>query len=281
MTYGELYDLAKGRLALAGNESANFDIFCLMSKSFGISRSDFILTKDKEADAKEIPSFLSDLTKRESGYPLQYVLGEWEFMGLPFYVGEGVLIPRPETELLVEFALDKIDKAGGPVIYDLCSGTGCIAISVALNRPNATIYAVETSDSASEFLNKNIKRLSANNVNAVKSDVLKGPGILGLPKPDVILCNPPYIKTQELPGLQKEVQFEPSVALDGGIDGLIFYKLINKRWFKTLNDGGFAAFECGYDQAEEIVNIFAKDSETKFEIIPDYAGINRFVCFWK
>lgn len=206
--------------------------------------------------------------RRISGEPLQYILGEWEFYSLPFIVGKGVLIPRPETELLVDLALKYI-KENSRVI-DLCSGSGAIAVAVAKNS-NAKVYALEKYSQAVEYLQKNIA-LNKANVMVIQQDLFE---FTSQEKFDIIISNPPYIKSEVLPSLQKEVQHEPMSALDGGKDGLIFYRHIASMK-SLLNRGGKIIVEIGYDQADDVTEIF-KQNGLITETVIDLSGVQRVI----
>lgn len=206
--------------------------------------------------------------RRISGEPLQYILGEWEFYSLPFIVGKGVLIPRPETELLVDLALKYI-KENSRVI-DLCSGSGAIAVAVAKNS-NAKVYALEKYSQAVEYLQKNIA-LNKANVMVIQQDLFE---FTSQEKFDIIISNPPYIKSEVLPLLQKEVQHEPMSALDGGKDGLIFYRHIASMK-SLLNRGGTIMVEIGYDQADDVTEIF-KQNGLITETVIDLSGVQRVI----
>ena len=223
----------------------------------------------------DIETYFDLLNRRINGEPLQYILGEWEFMGLPFKVGRGVLIPRPETEILVEFAIDFLKKKNAPVVFDLCSGSGCVAISVAKFCPDATVYAVEKSDIAFEYLEKNISLNGVNNVKAVKGDIFDKELLLGI-SPDLILSNPPYIRSNEIDRLQEEVKREPAMALDGGEDGYIFYRSLAKDWIHLIKKSGALACECGEDQTQYICDLFS-ESSAEVKEYKDYSGLPRGV----
>lgn len=225
-------------------------------------------------EAKELlNAFKSDvldlkIKQRLSGVPLQYLLGEWEFYSLPMLVGSGVLIPRPETELLIDIAKTLIDK--NSVCIDLCSGSGAIAITINKTIGSKT-YALEKYEDALSFLEKNIA-LNGADVTIIKEDVFKFSTDL---KFDLIISNPPYIKTDDLPLLQKEVSFEPKTALDGGKDGLMFYKHISS--FKSmLKENGAILFEVGFDQADDVCEILTKNG-FKTKIFKDLSGVQRAV----
>jgi len=205
-------------------------------------------------EAKELVNSFSGeelekaVNRRLKGEPLQYILGEWEFYSLPFFVGSGVLIPRPETELLVDLILENLKD--NQTVIDLCSGSGGVAVAVAKNS-GANVYALEKYPNAINYLEKNIALNNAK-VNVIKEDIFNfDPNV----KFDIIASNPPYIKSGDLAFLQKEVQFEPMTALDGGEDGLMFYRHI-ATLKKHLNKGGKIMVEVGYDIVSEVENLF-------------------------
>lgn len=275
MTISELEKFGSQKLRASGKENSDFDARCLLEFVLNLNPTQYLLNRSEEVDSVCAEKFLSLVERRSNGEPLQYILGKWEFMGLPFYVGEGVLIPRPETEMLVEFALDFLKDKKNPVVFDLCSGSGCIAISVAKHLPNAKIYAVEKSDLAFPYLKKNIWLNCVFNVSAVHGDIFDST-LLSDIKPDLILSNPPYIRSPEIASLQSEVRNEPSMALDGGEDGLIFYREIANGWLDRLGTGGAIAAECAEDQTEDIIRMFSE--KTKYaEAFNDLSGLPRTV----
>ena len=275
MTVNELYRQGAEMLDYAFIENAFFDARWLIECAMGIDSTEFALKKDKQVSKKEEVKFLSFIRRRISGEPLQYILGKWEFMGYEFTVGEGVLIPRPETELLVDFAKDFLSSKQNPVVLDLCAGSGCIGISVAKLFPKAKVYLVEKSDEAFAYLKKNIKLNKAKNAEAVMGDICDS-SLLSSVSPDLILSNPPYIKTNEIDTLQKEVRREPRMALDGGEDGYCFYNVLAENWLPKLKSGGMLAAECGEAQAEDISQMFfLAGYET--DTINDLSGIQRVV----
>lgn len=275
MTISELEKLGSQKLRASGKENSDFDARCLLEFVLNLNPTQYLLNRSEEVDSVCAEKFLSLVERRSNGEPLQYILGKWEFMGLPFYVGEGVLIPRPETEMLVEFALDFLKDKKNPVVIDLCSGSGCIAISVAKHLPNAKVYAVEKSDLAFPYLKKNIWLNCVFNVSAVHGDIFDRT-LLSDIKPDLILSNPPYIRSPEIASLQSEVRNEPSMALDGGEDGLIFYREIANGWLDRLGTGGAIAVECAEDQTEDIIRMFSEKTQYA-EAFNDLSGLPRTV----
>lgn len=275
MTISELEKLGSQKLRASGKENSDFDARCLLEFVLNLNPTQYLLNRSEEVDSVCAEKFLSLVERRSNGEPLQYILGKWEFMGLPFYVGEGVLIPRPETEMLVEYALDFLKDKKNPVVIDLCSGSGCIAISVAKHLPNAKVYAVEKSDLAFPYLKKNIWLNCVFNVSAVHGDIFDRT-LLSDIKPDLILSNPPYIRSPEIASLQSEVRNEPSMALDGGEDGLIFYREIANGWLDRLGTGGAIAVECAEDQTEDIIRMFSEKTQYA-EAFNDLSGLPRTV----
>lgn len=275
MTISELEKLGSQKLRASGKENSDFDARCLLEFVLNLNPTQYLLNRSEEVDSVCAEKFLSLVERRSNGEPLQYILGKWEFMGLPFYVGEGVLIPRPETEMLVEYALDFLKDKKNPVVIDLCSGSGCIAISVAKHLPNAKVYAVEKSDLAFSYLKKNIWLNCVFNVSAVHGDIFDRT-LLSDIKPDLILSNPPYIRSPEIASLQSEVRNEPSMALDGGEDGLIFYREIANGWLDRLGTGGAITVECAEDQTEDIIRMFSEKTQYA-EAFNDLSGLPRTV----
>lgn len=274
----EVYKNTIKRLNEAGIENAAFDAKILFEHVFSLSYSDILLNPDISFSEENVNELERLSEERINGRPLQYIIGKWEFMGFEFSVGEGVLIPRSETEILVEYTVEKLRNVQSPVIYDLCSGSGCIGLSVKKMLPTARVFMVEISDKALYYLNKNRENLNLmKDTCVIKGDITKGfEAFSALPKPDVILSNPPYIKSDEIKTLQSEVQREPSLALDGGEDGFDFYRVLSEKWLPYLNDGGYIGVECGEQQADEIAAMFMKHCDES-EILNDYSYIQRVV----
>ena len=258
----------------ANVEDAGFDCLQLFAHFTGFDRGRLIADGDAPLTEEQVNAFLAAADRRCKGEPLQYILGEWEFYSLPFTVGEGVLIPRADTEILVDETLRLLEDVANPRVADLCAGSGCIGISIAKNRPDAAVTAVEFSDRAMEYLTQNIARNRADNVTVQKADVLAGTGeISGL---DLIVSNPPYIPTKDIDGLSVEVHHEPAMALDGGADGLTFYRAILEKWSNALNPNGMMAFEVGIDQAQEVAELMSRYFEQIY-IVPDLNQVPRVV----
>lgn len=275
MTVSELFD--EGVAALNGSEieDSEFNARCMLEDILGLRTAEFFLCRGREINDSDENTFHKMIQRRIDGEPLQYILGQWEFMGFPFYVGSGVLIPRPETEMLVDFAVDFLQKKESPVVLDLCSGSGCIAVSVAKLVKNSTVYAVEKSEKAFKYLQKNIELNGTAGVHAVLGDIFDRELLLDV-VPDLILSNPPYIRSADINSLQREVQKEPKTALDGGMDGYDFYREIVASWLPRLKLGGAIAVECAEDQTVEISKMFSRICGT-VKAANDFSGLPRIV----
>ena len=264
-------------LSKAGVEDAAFDAGCLLLEVLNapgrvltpelLSRT---LLQDEEARLNAL------CARRSAGEPLQYLLGEWEFYGLPIQVGKGVLIPRPDTETLVEAALMALRGKVNPQIADLCSGSGCVAIALKKSLPGATVFAVEASDQAMPYLRQNAAQNAAK-LTILQGDVLLKSTAARFAALDCIVCNPPYLTAADLSHLQREVAFEPTLALAGGEDGLRFYRSMPALWWDALASGGTLAFEIGAGQEEDVLGFLRAAGYEHTGLTPDLAGIIRVV----
>lgn len=273
MTVAQAIESSTRKLQGAGLEDAAFEARELVAALCPFPRGQLNLHRSEPFE--RIGKLEEMLGRRLNREPLQYILGEWEFMSLTFHVGEGVLIPRPETELLAEFAIRQCGNRPFR-IADLCSGSGCIGISVAKACPNAHVWLVEKSERAFGYLNENIRLNQAENVTPVLGDIFDPD--LRLPEApfDVLLSNPPYIRTGELPVLQREVQYEPSAALDGGADGMEFYRGIAAHYSERVRRGGWLGLEFG-DGQEQMVQALFEPHFSHCEIACDLSGIPRML----
>ncbi len=274
MTVVEL--LQRGRELLRENNIDNYanEARWIFEAVFECGREYAVFHANDEADADKSAEYLKKTEQRASGTPVQYVIGSWDFYGESFFVGEGVLIPRPETELLVDFACDYLKDKINPVVFDLCAGTGCIGLTIARLNPHAKVFLVEKSADAMKYLQRNADKFALTNVQIISGDIFRGFDAFDISKPDLILSNPPYINSGDIAGLQSEVLKEPAMALDGGKDGLDFYKAIAEKWLTHC--GGAIAVECGEGQAESIRAIFSNQCAETFSI-RDFNDIERVV----
>ena len=269
---------ATARLTAAGCEDAAFDARCLLEDFGGLPRGH--AAEDTPLTEAQINALDHALAQREAGRPLQYILGAWDFLALTLTVGEGVLIPRPDTELLCEVAADRLRGKAAPRVLDLCAGSGCVGIGVASLCPTAQVTEVELSDAALGYLKQNVARYPQYAVAVRQADVLTDYAAFDGPF-EAILSNPPYIPTADLPTLQREVRHEPQMALDGDADGLKFYRTIAEHWCGKLADDGFVAVEVGIGQADDVVALFAAQGLENTAVFKDAAGIPRVVLAQK
>lgn len=277
MTLTQVYLQGKRLLTESGIDSPAFDAMCIFKFCFGMGRQGLILHGSNIADGKKSAKFFEMIDQRSKRRPLQYIIGAWEFMGVEFKLGEGVLIPRDDTEVLVSEILALTKTIKKPKLLDLCAGPGTIAITFAKRRVDASVFALELSEVALKYLQQNINLNAVKNVTPLPFDVLFDADKFNFDGFDIIVSNPPYIATSELKRLQKEVLNEPLMALDGGSDGLMFYRAIAENWVKFLRPGGHLCVEVGFGQAFAVLDIFKSAGLDSIEIIRDLNGINRVV----
>ncbi|MDE6659592.1 MAG: peptide chain release factor N(5)-glutamine methyltransferase [Eubacterium sp.] len=270
MILSEAYNYGVYFLSANGVDEADFKALCLCCHCAGIKNSEYEIHKNE--DLIIMKKFADMLWQIKSGEPLQYVLGKWDFYESEFYVGKGVLIPRPETEELTELVIKSAKKLNHPVVADLFSGSGCIGISVAKAVPSATVSCVEKSKEALFYLLKNAENVS--NVKVINADINNPSEIENV---DIIVSNPPYIKSSDISALQSEVQQEPTMALDGGEDGLDFYRVIAEKWSGKLKDNGMLFLEIGEDQGDDVYRILDMQGFKEIEVLKDIYGNNRMV----
>lgn len=247
-------------------------LLCFVLK---MRKEEIVVYGTKELTKKEEEEYQNSIQKLEEGYPLQYITHHQEFMKLDFYVDEKVLIPRADTEITVEEVIwYSKNKPKNLCILDLCTGSGAIAISLGKYLPNCEIVAVDISEEALKIAKKNAKQNEVNNITFVQSNLFEK--IRGTF--DIIVSNPPYIKTRVIETLEPQVQKEPILALDGGGDGLMFYRKILTKGGTYLKQDGAIFLEIGYDQKEEVVNIIQETKEyVEIQTKKDLSGNNRMV----
>ena len=241
-------------LLSAISNNAKFEIDQIIMHFLKINKNDLLLKAYEDIDESLLEKLQNALIKRLDREPLQYILGEWEFYGLRFFCGKGCLIPRIETETLVDMAIELMPK--NSKLLDLCTGSGCICISVLNNRPDVSGTAVDISSEALKFAQRNASYHHMDTrIKFVCEDIK-----YYVPEEayDVIVSNPPYIKSNDIMSLSPEVKKEPEIALDGGEDGLDFYKVISKRYYGYLRQGGYVLLETGYDIAQDVAEVFEK-----------------------
>ncbi len=251
----------------------------IVGEVLGLARAELYLNRDGTLTASEASSIEKILTDRLSGKPLQYILGHQQFRYLDIKCAEGVLIPRPETELLVEVALGELENLGGArSVLDIGTGSGAIALSIAYEYEDACVCAVDISTRALALARDNVVLNGlADRVEVIESDLFSGVAHLKGTL-DMVVSNPPYIPCSEIASLQREVTFEPRSALDGGEDGLAFYRKIVYGSPEFLKQGGFLLFEVGINQSEpvrELIEDTGWFADT--DVLCDYQGIERIV----
>ena len=269
-----LFDECRKDLEKSGNPDARFDVLCIFQDMLGDAHPLFRPSEPVDISTERR---IRDLVgKRLSGYPLQYLLGQWEFFGCPVKVGEGVLIPRPDTETLVEQILDICGRyrLASPVIADLCSGSGCIAIALKKHIPGAKVFAAELSDDALVYLKQNAA-INNTDIEIIQGDVLDEEFCRNFRDIDIIVSNPPYLTAEEMKSLQTEVSFEPETALYGGTDGLDFYRRMTAVWKDSLRQSGWLAYEFGMGQHDAVKKLLENNSFTDIELRTDGGGIIR------
>lgn len=277
-TIGELLDKASKELKEENIDTYILDAQLLLGNVLAKDKLYIITNRDKNVSLKDEKEYFELIEKRKNKMPIKYILGETEFMGLDFNVEEGVLIPRGDTEILVEEVLSIIKEEDELNVCDLCSGSGAIGISIANYRKKINVEEIDFYEVPEKVTKKNIiKHGLESRVKFIKSDLLKEPINQGK-KYDVIVSNPPYIKADEISNLMDDVKkYEPHTALDGGDDGLVFYKRIIEESKTTLNNEGVLAFEIGYDQGEEVSNLMKEAGFYNIKLVKDLAGLDRVV----
>lgn len=275
MTVRDYYINAKNLLQKSGIEDFAYDARLILENILSIGHNEWLISLNKTIPSEKLALLDEKLEKRQNRYPLQYILGEWNFYKYSFKVGEGVLIPRSDTEILVEKCCEYLKTVKQPKVLDLCAGSGCIGISIAKDFPQSAVFAVEKFDSALEYLNRNIEHNNATNVTVIKGDVLAGDGSDGVY--NLIVSNPPYIPPCEMEIISPETRFEPKTALLGGQDGMLFYKAIVKEYKNSLTKGGMLAFEVGINEDRKVAEILKTADFKNITVTKDFNGINRVV----
>lgn len=278
-TYNDLYLDTRQMLRQAGVAAAQLEARELLC--FAADKSREQLYRDMPLYAPDhIVSRFRELVKRRlAGEPVAYLIGEWEFYGITLDVCRDVLIPRPDTEALVERGIDfAAGLSGVSRVLDLCTGSGCVGLALAQHCPNSRVILADWSEDALRVCRQNIRRCGLTaRVSTTRVDALE-PAPSGLWDFDLIVCNPPYIPSGDIPGLERSVRdYEPRLALDGGRDGLDFYRSVAAGWKSALRLGGKLCFEVGFDQWEAVEQILADNRYECIVSTPDAAGRWRVV----
>ena len=278
-TYNNLYLDTRARLKKAGIEGAQLEARELIC---------YAADKSWEQFYRDMPLYVSGelerrvetlVQRRLDGEPVAYIVGEWEFYGLPLDISSDVLIPRIDTEVLAERGILRARGAGtGARVLDLCAGSGCVGLAVAANAPDCRVVLGELSEGALRVCKQNVRRNGLNaRVTCLSVDAMQPPPST-LWDFDVIVCNPPYIPTGDISGLDHSVKdFEPHMALDGGTDGLDYYRFIAAKWKSAIRLGGALIFEVGIGQAPDVEEILAQNGFDQIQTTADTQGIWRVV----
>lgn len=274
-TIFKVYNETKEKLKSFGIEDYGFEARVIMRHITGFDNKKIMMNYNAALNAHELKKLEDIILKRQARYPLQYILGEWSFYGRTFKVGDGVLIPRPDTEIVVETALDLIKGIKSPRVLDLCAGSGAIGLTLALERPDSNVILLEKYKTALQYTELNKELLSAENADCICGNVFSGDCADN--KFDLIVSNPPYVCKPDMANLQPEVRYEPQTALCPGSDELLFYKEIIKNYKNSVNSGGAFCFEVGVNQAQRVKSILESAELLDVESKKDYAGIDRVV----
>ncbi|MCX7694401.1 MAG: peptide chain release factor N(5)-glutamine methyltransferase [Caloramator sp.] len=260
------------------SDTPQLDAEVLLSSALGKDRVYLIIHRDDVLDSDILEKYKGYVERRKKGEPVAYIINKREFYGYEFYVEKGVLIPRPDTEILVEEVIKRSRAYKNPTIVDVGCGSGAISVTLAKEIEGSRVFALDLMDTPIKVTKINAKRLGVEDrVTVLKSDVFENLNKDLEGKVDIIVSNPPYIKDEVIPTLMIDVKdYEPYEALSGGEDGLIFYRRIAEEALKYLRKDGLIAFEIGYDQREDLFNILSKDYKD-IECIKDLAGLDRVI----
>lgn len=263
--------LVNGKHLLKDIEDGHIKARILLEYILKLSREKIVSNPNIEVSDNNVESYLNKINDIKNGMPIQYITNKQEFMKLNFYVDKNVLIPQPDTEILVEKAIEICNNHGNDIkILDLCTGSGAIGISIAKNIKNAKVYATDIKNTVIDIAKQNAKQNNVDNIEFIVSDMFEN---IQEKDFDIIVSNPPYIETDVIKTLPTEVRNEPIIALDGGKDGLKFYKIILSEYKKYLKKDGYLLLEIGYNQAKsvgELINL-------NYSIIEDLAGNDRVI----
>ena len=275
MNYRQVYELGKSRLEEADVAEAALDARILLEHVCGTSRNDLLVHGDREVAEAQIDQYIECISRRQSREPLQHITGVQDFMGLEFAVNEHVLIPRQDTEILVEEVMK--DEFDGSRILDMCTGSGCILISLLHYSNWCKGVGVDISSAALAVAKENANKLLPEEKRPVFVESNLFEAVEGTF--DIIVSNPPYIRTKVIENLMPEVKdYEPMQALDGYEDGLYFYRRIVEEAGEYLNKDGRLYFEIGHDQGAEVSELMKSAGYEQVRVVKDYAGLDRVVC---
>lgn len=274
-TIFEAYNFTKKKLEAAGVEDYAFEARQIIRSITGYENAQILVKYAEKLTPFQENNLIAIIHQREVRYPLQYILREWSFFGRSFSVGPGVLIPRSDTEVVVEQALELLERHTAPQVLDLCAGSGCIGLTIASERRDADVTLIEKYHEAMRYITKNMENLQIDNATALEGDIFELP--LAERKYDLIVSNPPYIPADGMEAVSPEVRYEPETALYGGDDGLMFYRKIISGYVGSLNPGGSICFEVGIGEAATVSALLKDAGLCGVKTKNDLNGIGRVV----
>ena len=275
MTIFEAYNSTKKKLEKAGIEDNVFEAKQIIKHITGFTAPQILSNYNNKLSKFQEDNLTVILRQREIRYPLQYILGEWDFYGRSFDVGVGVLVPRADTETVVETCLEYLKEKQNAKILDLCAGSGCIGITLAAEKTDSDVTMVEKYDEALRYADKNIQKNKVLNAKVLKGDIFEG--CAADEKYDLIVSNPPYIPESEMNMVSPETAFEPETALKADDGGMEFYKAITQKYTNSLKTGGMLCFEVGFSQKEAVSRLLSEAGFSDIQVKNDLNGIGRAV----
>lgn len=275
MTIFEAYNSTKQKLLKAGIDDYVFEAKQIIKHITGLTSSQILVKYNTPLTDYQQTQLTAIIRQREIHYPLQYIFGEWSFYGNRFYVGPGVLVPRADTETLIEPCIEYLKQHKNAKVLDLCTGSGCIGITLAKEVPDAEVKMLEKYKEAAVYTQKNIKLNGTDNAEVFNGDIFAGDLADG--EYDLLVSNPPYIPKGEMKTISPETEYEPKTALLGGEDGLDFYRAIIKNYKNSIKQSGFIAFEVGIGEFSDVSDILSGEGFKDIKVYKDMNGIERAV----
>lgn len=275
MTIFEAYNSTKKKLEAAGIEDYVFEARQIIKHITGLNAAQILANYNRKLSEYQQNNLIALVHQREVRYPLQYIFGEWAFYGRSFSVGPGVLVPRADTEVLVEHCLEYLKQAENAKVLDLCAGSGCIGITIAKENSATDVLMVEKFDEALRYTQKNIELNGAENAECINGDIFESAA--ADKKYSLIVSNPPYIPQSEMSEISPEAKFEPETALLAEDNGMQFYKAIINNYKNSLENGGMMSFEVGINEYEAVSALLDEAGFKDITVKKDLNGIERVV----
>lgn len=275
MTIFEAYNSTKKKLEKAGIEDSVFEARQIIKHITGFSATQILANYNNKLTEFQANNLIAIVHQREVRYPLQYILGNWDFYGRTFDVGVGVLVPRADTETVIDVAIDYLKEKENPQILDLCAGSGCIGITLAKEIETSNVLMIEKYMEAFRYTLKNVERNAATNAKAMMGDIFEKTGADGVY--DLIVSNPPYIPENEMSEISPETKFEPETALLAEDGGMEFYKAIINNYTNSLKKGGMMLFEVGIGESQKVMDLLQGAGFSEVESKRDLGEIERAV----